>query len=72
MIEPVSRCKKPCVQFRGANDNNNFTGVNAASSGHAETLSARDTYSNAVQDANQIKLKFTAPKGVGENLNVKG
>lgn len=70
MIEPISCCRKPRVNFTGSNSNN-FTGVNSASNNHLESTSARDAYSSAVQDAKDLKLKFTAPQGVGENLNVK-
>lgn len=72
MIEPISCCRKPGVNFKGAN-NNNFTGVNTASTlNYIEAQAARDTYSTAVQDAKDLKYKFTAPQGVGENLNING
>jgi len=74
MIEPIS-CNCGAgrkLNFTGA-ENNNFKGITSSLPDVSSTsMSARETYNQAVNDASEIQKEFMAPAGVAENLNLIG
>ena len=69
MIEPISF--NYCINFKGQ-ENNNFKGITSSLPEANASLSARDTYNRAVNTADKIQQDFTAPAGIGQNLNIVG
>ncbi len=72
MIEPIScNCgAKRKLSFTGG-ENNNFKGI-TSSLPESPKLSVRESYNNAVNSTDKTQKDFTAPVGVGENLNLVG